>query len=79
MPKTSIDDINDERLWTITRDELGYLSDRLYSRGISTLTTASPTERRDLINASRVITRLLAMYERGSQRTLSAIMLGGQC
>jgi hypothetical protein len=72
-------DRTDHEVWTLTRDQLGYLSDRLYSRGVSNLNTVTPADRRDLINASRVITRLLQSYERASGHTLSALMLGGQC
>jgi hypothetical protein len=58
--------------------ELTYLSDRLYSRAISDLPLDTPNSRRDMLIASRALTRLLRMYERASRRTLSAVMLDGE-
>lgn len=71
------DTITDDECWMLTRDQLSWLSDRLYSRSLSTLDTITPAERRDLLNASRAITRLLQSYERAAGHSLTAVMLGG--
>lgn len=72
-------DREDHKVWTLTRADIDALSDRLYSRAVSNLSTVGPNDRRDLINASRALRRLLAAYERGTGHQLSAIMLGGSC
>jgi hypothetical protein len=68
----------DHEVWVLTVAEIDSLADRLYSRGVSTLSASSASERCDLVNASRALRRLLAAYERGTGHQLSAIMLGGQ-
>ena len=78
MSKATIEGIADHAVWTLSRTEIEYLADRLYSRGVSVLTAVGPRERDDLVIASRVIVRLLQSYERGTGRQLAAIMLGGQ-
>lgn len=60
-----------------TRVEIEFLADRLFARGVSTLTTSSPAEQADLVIASRVLRRLLSAYERGTGHQLHTIMLCG--
>jgi hypothetical protein len=72
-------DCTDYPLTTLSRDQIEYLADRLFSRGTSPIATTSAAERQDLILASRCLRRLLAAYERAGNRQLSALMIcGGQ-
>jgi hypothetical protein len=64
---------------TLTRAEIEYLADRLYGRGVSTITTTSAAEREDLITASRALRRLLSVYERASGRQLACLLINGGC
>jgi hypothetical protein len=53
------------------------LADRLFSLGISNITTIGPKERADLIAASPALRRLLAAYERTAGHELHTILLAG--
>lgn len=63
---------------TVTAREIQSLADRLYSRGVSVITTCDPRCQSDLIQASRVMRALLSRYERANGgRQLEALMIGG--
>jgi hypothetical protein len=49
---------------TLSAGEVQSLADRLFSRGVSTLSTASDQERRDLQLASRALRKLLHEIDR---------------
>jgi hypothetical protein len=74
---SSLESIPNHTMVTLTAEEIRCLSDRLFSRGISTISTYSRRERQDLILASRVMRELLRRYERSTGRELQAIMLDG--
>jgi hypothetical protein len=61
----------------LTADEVGTLADRLFSRGISTLTTYSRREQADLIAASRTLRALVRLYEIEAGRPLRVVLLCG--
>lgn len=77
MDQAKTQDIHYPVVTTLTREEIECIADRLYARGVSTLSTASPRERDDLIVASRALRRLLSAYERASGRQLHTVMLCG--
>jgi hypothetical protein len=77
MSQASVESIPNQTVVTLTAEELQALSDRLFARGISTISTASAAERQDLVLASRALRRLLAAYERASNRRLSALIICG--
>jgi hypothetical protein len=60
-------------LITLTADEIRSLADRLFSRGVSVITTYGPREKGDLICASRVIRELMQRYELSTGCELQAI------
>jgi hypothetical protein len=64
-------------LMTISAREIQSLADRLYGRGVSTLTTCDPRCRGDLIQASRVIRGLLRRYEHSTGSELVTLMIAG--
>jgi hypothetical protein len=69
--------IGDKPATILTTKEILNLSDRLYGRGVSNITTYSAREASDLILASRALRALLRRYERAVGRELQAIMIGG--
>jgi hypothetical protein len=77
MSQANTDCIEDAPMTTLTRDQVEALADRLYSRSVSALSTVGPTDRQDLVLASRALRRFLSAYERGTGRQLSCIMLAG--
>ncbi len=77
MSQANVDVIQTHVLVTLTADEIRNLADRLFSRGISTLSTYSVRERTDLVAASRALRELLRVYERATGRELHAIILSG--
>jgi hypothetical protein len=64
---------------TLTRAQIEYLADRLFSRGTSPIVTTSATERADMVVASRALRRLLAAFERCTGRELHALLIDGGC
>jgi hypothetical protein len=58
-----------------SRSEIQFLSDRLFARSISGLRCDTPAARRDYLAASRLLRRLVSMYEASSGRTLHTVML----
>jgi hypothetical protein len=61
----------------LTADEVQYLADRLFSRGISSLSTECPRSKADLIAASRTLRALLRQYEHATGRQLQTVLLCG--
>jgi hypothetical protein len=59
----------------LTYDEVQILADRLFSRGITTLSTDGSRIRADLIAASRTMRALLRQYEHATGRQLQTIIL----
>lgn len=64
-------------LTTLTRTEVENLADRLFSRGVSTLSAIGPLQRQDLVLASRALRRLLVTYESSTGHQLNTIMISG--
>lgn len=62
-------------LKTITREDIQTLADRLFSLGVTSVTTISDKDQSNLVMASRIMRRLLATYERNTGRELSALFL----
>jgi hypothetical protein len=60
-------------------ESIQLLADKLYSLGISNITTIGPEERAEFVTASRALRRLLAAYERAAGRPLHTILLAGVC
>jgi hypothetical protein len=77
MTDVSLGSIPNHIITTLTVEEIRYLADRLFSRGISTISTYSRREQQDLVIASRVMRELLRRYERSTGRELQALMLDG--
>jgi hypothetical protein len=63
---------------TLSQRELQALSDRLFSCGISHLSTIGPRERTDMIAASRAIRALLRHIELKTGRELQTVLLCGR-
>jgi hypothetical protein len=59
----------------LTYDEVQVLADRLFSRGITTLSADGPRVRADLIAASRTMRALLRQYEYATGRQLTTVIL----
>jgi hypothetical protein len=59
----------------LTYNEVQILADRLFSRGITTLSTDGPRVRADLIAASRTMRALLRQYEHATGRQLATVIL----
>jgi hypothetical protein len=59
----------------LTFDEVQTLADRLFSRGISNLSTDGPKVRADLVSASRTLRALLRAYEHATGRQLTTVIL----
>jgi hypothetical protein len=72
MSQASAESIPNQTVVTLTAEELQALSDRLFARGISTISTTGAQERQDLVLASRALPRFLSAYERGTGRQLRA-------
>ena len=70
-------DVTNHTVITLSAAEVQCLADRLYSRGISTLSTCDGKCRTDLVTASRVLRELLRRYERDTGRTIAAVTLNG--
>src|SRR6266566_3748373 len=68
-----------DALHKLTYDEVQILADRLFSRGISALSTYSTREKADLIAASRTLRVLLRQYEHATGRQLQTVLLCGGC
>jgi hypothetical protein len=68
---------HDHSIQKLTADEVGTLADRLFSRGISSLSTYSRREQADLIAASRALRALLQAYEHATGRPLRVVLLCG--
>jgi hypothetical protein len=62
---------------TISQRDLQVLADRLFSCGISHLSTIGPRERGDMIAASRSIRALLRHIELKTGRQLQTVLLAG--
>jgi hypothetical protein len=67
--------MNGSSLYMLSRDDVQILSDRLFSRAVSTITTYSPKEKSDLIAASRTMRALLRQYEHATGRQLQTVIL----
>lgn len=65
----------DHKITVISVTEIEALSLRLFIRGISTISTYSTSEKRDLVTASRVLCALLRRYERSVGRQLDRLMI----
>jgi hypothetical protein len=65
-------------LITISSREIQAVADRLYSRGVSSLSTCDRHCQADLIAGSRIIRALLRRYERTTGRQLEHIMIAGE-
>ena len=62
-------------MYKLTYDEVQTLADRLFSRGISNLSTDGPIVRADLIAASRALRALLRAYEHATHRQIRTVIL----
>ena len=62
----------------LTADEVQYLADRLYGRGVSKLSTDETRARADLILASRTLRALLAAYELAAGHQLAVVIVCGE-
>jgi hypothetical protein len=61
----------------LSEGEIQVLADRLFSRGISSITAYSRREQADLIAASRVLRALLRLHELETGRQLRFVLLCG--
>jgi hypothetical protein len=77
MSQATVESIASHIVVTLTVPEIQSLADRLFSRGVSTLSTCDRTCHRDLLAASRRIRELLRRHERANDRQLEAIMIQG--
>jgi hypothetical protein len=77
MSEASVKSIPDHDLITLGAEEIRCLGDRLFSRGISTVSTYSRREQNNLIMASRALKELLRLYERSTGRNLACLMISG--
>jgi hypothetical protein len=77
MAKATEDPTN-HRMQKLTAGEVQSLADRLFSRGISRLSTDQPEARADLVAASQAIRALLIAFEHGTGRQLSTILVCGE-
>jgi len=59
----------------LTEQDVQTLADRLYSRGISTLSLDQPKVRSDLITASWTLRALLRAFEHGTGRQLQTVLV----
>jgi hypothetical protein len=70
-------DTNHNTMLKLSADEVQSLADRLYSRGVSVLSTECPRSKDDLIAASRTLRALLRAYEHATGRQLQTVLLCG--
>jgi hypothetical protein len=70
-------DTNHNTMLKLTADEVQSLADRLFSRGVSVLSTECPRCKADLVAASRTLRALLRAYEHGTGRQLQTVILCG--
>ena len=63
---------------TLSEHDLRALSDRLFSCGISHLSTIGPRERADMIAGSRALRALLRHYELATGRQVQTVLLCGR-
>lgn len=77
MNQAKQDDIRFPNITSLTRTEIEFLADRLFARGISSLSTSTSIEREDMILASRILRRLLSAYERGTGHQLHTLLING--
>jgi hypothetical protein len=77
MSETTTDATPYQPILTLSAKQVRLLADRLYARGISTLTIDTPVARHDLITASRALRRLLVAFERAAGHELHTIRLSG--
>lgn len=75
MPKASVEDTPNHKLRAYSRGEISFLADRLYARSVSSLSCDTPAARRDYMAASRLLRRLVGMYEASARRTLHTVLL----
>jgi hypothetical protein len=71
----------DERpapIYELSYDQLQSLCDRLFSFGVSNISTAGSRERADAIAGSRAIRALLRRHEMATGRQLSTVLLAGR-
>jgi hypothetical protein len=73
----TVQNVTNHVLITITAEELQSLADRLFARGISTISTCDAWCRGDLVTASRVIRELARRVDRATGRTLQAVVIQG--
>ena len=59
----------------LSYEQVQVLADRLFSRGISTLSTDGPKVRADLVAASRALRAMLRAYESATHRQLHTVVL----
>lgn len=62
-------------LYTLSERDLQALSDRLFSCGISHLSTIGPRERADMIAGSRAIRALIRHFEITTSRQIQTVLL----
>jgi hypothetical protein len=62
----------------LTAREIEALADRLFSRGISTLSIDQKEVRADLIEPSRTLRALLRYYEHATGRQLQTVLICGR-
>jgi hypothetical protein len=79
MSQAAIESIPTHTIVTLTAEEVRNLADRLFSRGISTISKYSRREQEDLVLPSRALRELVRLYARGTRRELHALMLDGGC
>jgi hypothetical protein len=77
MPAHAEADDHDHCIQKLTADEVQVLADRLFSRGISNISTYSRREKADLVAASRTLRALLRQYEHATGRQLTNVLLCG--
>ena len=77
MAQASPEITHHPEMMKLSADEVQYLADRLYSRGISVLATECPKCKTDLVSASRALRALLRAYEHATGRQLQTVILCG--
>ena len=60
-------------------ESIQLLADKLYSLGVSNITTIGSEERAEFVTASRALRRLLSAYKRAAGRPLHTVLLTGVC
>jgi hypothetical protein len=77
MTDASLSAIPNHIITTLSAEEIRCISDRVFSRRISTISTYSRREQQDLVLASRVMRELLRRYERSTGRELHSLLIDG--